>query len=108
MIGHSRDHVRLVFKAHAFLLHGGVRGLNVGNRKVKNGTEMIELRLLWTRQHQSHSAALEKGEPRTSLEEQLQPQHILVEAGSPLHVVCVDCNLSDARNPDSRCYSIHG
>src|ERR1035438_7833019 len=64
MIGHSRDHVRLILKVHALLFHSGVRGLNVGHGKVQDRTGMIKLRPLWTRQHQTHPSAVEKGELR--------------------------------------------
>src|ERR1035437_10524502 len=107
MIGHSRDHVRLILKVHALLFHSGVRGLKVGHGKIQDRTGMIELRPLWTRQHQTHPSAVEKGEPRPGLEQQLQSQHILIEIGGPLYIVRIDGNLSDARDSDSRRSYIH-
>src|SRR5580698_4474318 len=62
---------------------------------------MIELRLLRPAQHQADSAAVEKREPGRNLEQQLQPQRILIKSGGALHIVRVDRNLSDARNSGS-------
>jgi hypothetical protein len=63
---------------------------------------MIEFGLLRPSEHQAHSAAIEKRKPRRGLEQQLQPQNILIESGGTIHVVRVDGDLPDPRNSGSR------
>lgn len=64
---------------------------------------MIELRLRRSLQHQSHPATIEKGQPRRSLEQQLEPQHILIKRRRPFDILDIDCDLPHAFNSDSDC-----
>ena len=61
---------------------------------------MIELGLLWTVEHQAHAAAIEERQSRRRLEQQFQPQHLLVEVGGALHVVRGNLDLSEPRDSD--------
>src|ERR1700719_3821222 len=108
VIGHSGDHVRLILKPHAFLFHRGVHGLDLGNGKVQNRAGVIEFGLLRPCQHQANAAAVEEGQARPRFEQQFQPQRVLIESGGPLHVMGVDCDLANARDPNCGGCDIHG
>src|SRR5882762_5075822 len=69
---------------------------------------MIELRLLRPLQHQPDSAAIEERQSRRRFEKELQSQLVFIKGSSPFHVSCIDGDLPEAGNSDSRCGCAHG
>jgi len=100
MVGHARDHVRLVFEAHAFFFQPGMRGLDIGHGEVQNRTCVIELGLLRMVEHQANAIAIEERQAGWRFEQQLESENLFVEVGRAFHVVRANLNLSqpcDAR-----------
>src|SRR5215469_869149 len=68
VVGHARDHVRLVLKTHTFLFQSCVCRLHVRYREIEDRCRMVELRLFWAIEHQANSMAVEEGKPRRRFE----------------------------------------
>jgi hypothetical protein len=69
VVGHFRDQMRFVFETYLSSSHARISPVNIGHRKIKDGTGMVELRLLWPRQHQAHSAAIDERQARRRFEQ---------------------------------------
>src|ERR1700722_4483226 len=101
MVRHFGDHMRLVFELHAFLFHPGERRLNIGHGEVKNRAGVVKPWLRRPLEHQPHSIAVEKCQPRRRFKEQPQSENILIEIRRALHIMRAHLNLPDAGDSDS-------
>src|SRR5690242_14984180 len=77
-----------------------MRGLDVRHGKIQDRAGVIELGLLWTVEHQAHAATIEECQSRRRFEQQLQPQHLLVEVGGAFHIVGGYLDLPESRDSD--------
>ena len=71
-----------------------VRGIDIRNSKVEDGTRMIQFRRFGGAQHQAHAAAIKENQVAGS-EEQRQTQRVTVECGGAWQVVNDDGDLAD-------------
>src|SRR6266480_4813584 len=91
---HRSDQTRRRHNLHTPLDKKLVRGVDILNPEVQDGTRMIELRRFRWAKHQAHSGAVKESQV-AGREEQWQTQGVTVKSRGALEVVNNDGNLAD-------------
>ena len=97
MIGHPGDEMGLVVKGDSGVEHAAMRGSDIGDLEVENGAGVIEFRFLGRREHETHTAAVEKTQ-LAGLKERAKAELVAVKSCGTIGIMDINGNLADGGN----------